>query len=204
MLEIAIAVAKDGDPFTIERRYTAVLDCVSDPRTWDPFVLDMHSKNGLLLESTKQREDSRKRNVSRLEEVCQTVLRHIPKRVVDGKEKLWTLAGNSVHFDLNFLKVHMPTLAQRFSHRLLDVTAAKLFCASLGFTEPQTDPAHRAEADIDSSMAHMAKLQKFVREYHLTQRIAADAFVLPLPEVPQAPSCAGVGLHASFSRGDSC
>lgn len=174
ILEISIAVAKAGDPLTIEKRYTAVLDCNSDPRTWDPFVLDMHSRNGLLVEATKQRNDSKGPGggVPRLERVARTVLGYLP---ISGRAP-YTLAGNSVHFDWGFLKVHMPAVAEKFSHRLLDVSACQLFCQSLGYVPTKAEPAHRAEADVDSSIAQFARLQQFVR------RVGR-----PLPTVNEQP-----------------
>lgn len=170
ILEISLAVAKQSDPLTIEKRYTAVLDCNTDPRTWDPFVLNMHSKNGLLVEATKQRNLSKSSHTPRLEQVAQTVLRYLPTISRDPRE-LYTLAGNSVHTDWNYLKVHMPAVAAKFSHRLLDVSAAALFCRSLGHVPPKHEPAHRAEGDVDASIAQFAQLQKFVREYGWAQRL---------------------------------
>jgi len=59
-----------------------------------------------------------------------------------------------VHFDHGFLRVHMPKLAARFSHRHYDVSAVKLFCQSLGMPKPPKAEAHRAAADVRESIEH--------------------------------------------------
>jgi hypothetical protein len=66
------------------------------------------------------------------------------------------LAGDSVHFDLGFVRYHMPTLAKRLSHRVYDVSAIKLFCRSLGMPkiERKEDPVHRAAGDVLRSIEH--------------------------------------------------
>ena len=64
------------------------------------------------------------------------------------------LAGSSIHFDLGFLRVHMPKLAAKFSHRLFDVSAIKLFCESLGMPKLPKAEAHRAMVDVEESFAH--------------------------------------------------
>ncbi len=65
------------------------------------------------------------------------------------------LAGSSVHFDRMFLQHYHPQVIERFSHRLYDVSAVKLFCRSLGMPPfPEISAAHRAKDDIDESILH--------------------------------------------------
>lgn len=65
-----------------------------------------------------------------------------------------TLAGASVHFDLGFLRVHMPRLARELSHRVYDVSAVALFCRSLGMPKLPKAEAHRAMPDVLESIEH--------------------------------------------------
>jgi oligoribonuclease len=65
------------------------------------------------------------------------------------------IAGSSAHFDLGFLRVHMPRFAKRLSHRVFDVSATRAFCRSLGMPRSESDgkePAHRAIADLEASI----------------------------------------------------
>lgn len=65
-----------------------------------------------------------------------------------------TLAGDSVHFDLGFLRASMPRVADRFSHRLLDVSAFRVARAILGYENAEFGAsAHRAQGDVMASIA---------------------------------------------------
>jgi oligoribonuclease (3'-5' exoribonuclease) len=150
LLEVAALVTDLTSPFQQEGGPVHDVLPVADgeAEAFDPFIIDMHTKNGLLL-ACKEREkqlqlrlgaDSLPRQASRwpgrylsaaraLEE---RILALIPKRVDVEREHITALAGSSVHFDLAFLRAHMPTLAANLSHRVLDVSAVKLFCRSLG------------------------------------------------------------------------
>jgi oligoribonuclease len=74
-----------------------------------------------------------------------------------------TLAGDSVHFDRAWLLHHAPTVAAKFSHRLLDVSAFRVARELLGL--PGCEIAvggHRAESDVMASIAkakwHLSRL----------------------------------------------
>lgn len=152
ILEIAIGKAEWDNPTKVERVYQAVL--YLDPDwipTFHPVVQEMHTKNGLFKECAVS-------NHQLYEQVEAEALSYIPK--IDGGH---TLAGNSVHFDLSFLKADMPRLAARFSHRLLDVSAVRLFARTLGFDPPKAEPAHRAWDDVLSSAAQLEELRRLMR-----------------------------------------
>lgn len=146
------------DPSTI---YEAVIRC-QNTEIFSPFILDMHTKNGLLVECAKSEVDLL-RAESRLLEI-------VPE-VVDKDERT-VLAGASVHFDLGFLRAHMPTLAARLSHRVYDVSAVKLFCRSLGMSPfPKVeDLPHRAMVDLKESMNHAWTCMRWLENwFHLTE-----------------------------------
>jgi oligoribonuclease len=74
-----------------------------------------------------------------------------------------TLAGDSVHFDLSFLRVHLPVCAGLFSHRLLDVSAFRVARSIGGLPEcPIDGGGHRAQTDVLASIAkarwHLSRL----------------------------------------------
>lgn len=62
------------------------------------------------------------------------------------------LAGSSVHFDADWLKLHMPRLMKRFSHRVFDASTLVRFARDLGVELPKAEPAHRALADVRASI----------------------------------------------------
>src|ERR1700678_399350 len=143
VLEVAVAVADLIAPFA----HSDVKSWVCTYRwavwSWPQVVREMHLKNGLIEEAG--------RSIIRINDVESRILRMVPECVTDPP----VLAGFSVHFDLEFVRNTMPTLAKRLSHRVYDVSAVKLFCRSLGMPEmPKGEEPHRAAADVLQSIEH--------------------------------------------------
>jgi oligoribonuclease len=150
ILEVAAAVADLSAPFDLGPFVSRVLPLGPwEHGLMDDYVRSMHTKNGLLVECA--------RSQARLDEVEFQLLDLLPVPGTYEREDTPTLAGSSVHFDHAWLRVHMPTLAARVSHRHYDVSAVKLFCRSLGMTKLPVAEAHRAEPDARESVDH-AKL----------------------------------------------
>lgn len=145
VLEIAVSRAPFLDPFKAVEVYHAVLLFQNPIRdSIDPFVREMHTKNGLWAECAAS---------SLLPgDVEDELLNFVP--MIADKEERPILAGSTIHFDKSFLVASMPTLAARFSHRLYDASAIKLFCQSLGMPKPAKAEAHRARDDVRESIAH--------------------------------------------------
>ena len=87
----------------------------------DPFVFDMHTKNGLLVDCA--------RSSLTLAQIEDDLLDIVPE--VEDKEERPILAGSTIHFDLGFVRAHWPRLAARLSHRCYDVSAIKLVAPSV-------------------------------------------------------------------------
>jgi len=145
ILEVAYAIASLERPFeigTVQEWQTSL------PRAgWGaltPFIREMHTKNGLLEDCAS--------SVHGVYNIERALLEIVPE--IEDKDERPTLAGASVHFDLGFLRVHMPTIARRLSHRVYDTSAVKLFCRSLGMPKPPREEAHRAGADVLESVVH--------------------------------------------------
>jgi oligoribonuclease (3'-5' exoribonuclease) len=153
ILEIAISEASLEDPFNAQEVYHNV---VGIPLNWrdimDPFVFDMHQKNGLLGESLASLVSPRV--------VDRALCEILP--VEADKDQKPTLAGNSVHFDLAFLRRWCPTAATRLSHRVYDVSALKLFCLSMGMPNKKSEPAHRARDDVRASINQAIELAEWL------------------------------------------
>jgi oligoribonuclease len=145
ILEVAVAYSSLELPFAFAKAPKAwVLGTKeAEEEHFSPFIRDMHTKNRLLAEC--------RRSAWRVEDVEEMLLADVPH--VEDKEERPTLAGASVHFDLGFARVHMPRLAKRLSHRVLDTSAVRLFCFSMGMPRPvHIEGNHRAEDDVLESI----------------------------------------------------
>ena len=170
ILEVAVLFASLEDPFPLsapsagsrwaERlnpfRWTLNVD--SDTlrhlsQTMHPKVIEMHTKSGLLDECAVSQWSLRDVEMQLLDCIPEAEPSDDPH---DPNKNKPVLAGDSVHFDLGFIRAHMPTLAKRLSHRVYDVSAIKLFCRSLGMPkiERTIDPVHRAAVDVVRSIEH--------------------------------------------------
>lgn len=123
------------------------------------FIRDMHTESRLLEDCEPDREFSMSgnpiyRNITEVEDVL--LERTSP-------HELYHLAGNSVHFDLGFIREHMPRFVKRCSHRCFDVTAIRLFCESTGMRPPAAKKAHRARADVEESIELAMHCERWVR-----------------------------------------
>lgn len=163
LLEVAVALADLRDPSNVRHVFQQVMYFPPRPdkarelgwgettlriseNAWarlDPFIVEMHTKNGLFDECP---------NGMQPYEVEKRLLDLIPW--VEDKDDRPILAGSSIHFDHAFLKVHMPHVSARLSHRHYDVSALKLVCQSLGMPRFRKAEAHRAKDDIDESVRH--------------------------------------------------
>lgn len=120
--------------------------------TLDPIVQKMHAENGLWKEvesDSMRRHEAETDLVAWLEKF---------REGVPGYPMKFVLAGNSVWFDLMFLRKNMPTLASMFDRRLIDVTSVNLLAsrwAKATFEGRPSNPVgankHRALADANHS-----------------------------------------------------
>lgn len=151
VLEVALMEADHLDPFNAVPVYTAVL-ALDPTRELTPFIRDMHTRNGLLPECYTS-------SVARFD-AEDAMLHYVAQE--ERRADYPVLAGSSVHFDHDFLKVHMPRLARRLSHRHYDVSSIKLFCESIGMPPLPKAGAHRAIADVLESIDHAARCAHWV------------------------------------------
>lgn len=116
---------------------------VHNGRAISQVVVDMHEASGLWAECERSGN-----MLSAVEN--QLVYRYGARAdIVDDRP---ILAGSSVHFDMGFLKAHMPRFHQTLSYRLYDTRTIQLFCRSLGMPQIPKKEAHRAMLDIEESM----------------------------------------------------
>ncbi len=106
----------------------------------DSYVRDMHTRNNLLAEVPHAAQ--------RLFEIEADAILWL-----DAAPRTLVAMGNSVHFDLGFLRVHMPALWSRFSHRVFDIGSVGRFIEGIGMPKPRVNHLpheieHRAVGDI--------------------------------------------------------
>lgn len=155
ILELAWRLSRFDYPFHELSRGSYLVryhDSVDLSLLMDPFVIEMHTKSGLFRELSEYREQAHS-----IEEIEQSLLHLSEHWPVSREEKdaKVVLAGNSVHFDLNFLRVHMPTFAKRLSHRTFDASVTSMVCRSMGMSRLPKEEAHRAAEDVEQSLAQM-------------------------------------------------
>lgn len=139
--------------FARESWLCTVRDFIWEPT--DPFVLEMHTKNGLL------------------EEMNNVVGQYISYTTIDEEIEDWLIkqltlqyglterqnlvihpAGSSVHFDLDFIRKRFPSFYRQLHHRHYDVSSIKMFYQTLlGAYDPGPIDDHRALADLDNDIA---------------------------------------------------
>jgi oligoribonuclease len=112
----------------------------------DPFVVDMHTKSGLL-----QEIKSATLTVPEAEEQVLAYLRtHVPER------RKAPLCGNSIATDRSFIARDMTALDDHLHYRMVDVSSikelARRWYPRAYFQAPAKDGGHRALADILESI----------------------------------------------------
>lgn len=156
ILEVAVCRASLSDPFNAQVILNEAIWFHPDlVKKQDPFIIDMHTKNGLFAACA---DETKAKDLFEVEDV---LLKAFP--LVTVKDDMPKLAGSSVHFDDSFIKAHMPRFAKRLSHRHYDVSALKLECESQGMPRFQKAEAHRALDDIYESITHAKECRAWLR-----------------------------------------
>ena len=146
IIEIALVITKkDLEPIAELERVVWQPDEVL--ARMDPFVREMHTKNGLL-----EKVRASKTSLTDAEnEAVALVAKHGTFREV-------ILAGNSVHTDRRFLARYMPTLERFFHYRQVDVSTLKVLTRAWYPGAPnfeKEEKEHTALADIRESIAEL-------------------------------------------------
>jgi oligoribonuclease len=120
----------------------------------DPFVVNMHTKSGLLNEI--------RTSTLSLEEAGRITLDFIKSHV--GAPKTVPLCGNSIGTDRRFLAKYLPEIENFLHYRSVDVSTikelAKRWYPGLEISRPTKSGTHRALDDVRESIREL----KFYRE----------------------------------------
>jgi oligoribonuclease len=160
ILEVGIVVT-DDDLEMIDQQFFVVkqhLSVESIHRQTNAFVQDLHARSGLWkdLENAKHG----------YEEVENLMLDFLHRHALDGAVS--PMAGSSVAFDRAFLDRQMPSLAQQFHYRNLDVSAVKEWLMRVHpaavASKPDPFAHHRTLADLHDSIAELRHYTTYVKE----------------------------------------
>ncbi|MEO1059177.1 MAG: oligoribonuclease [Actinomycetota bacterium] len=148
----------------------------------DPFVVDMHTRSGLL--------DQIRASTISLDEAGRATLEFIQRHVPEPMSV--PLCGNSIGTDRRFLAAYLPDIENHLHYRSIDVSSikelVKRWYPDLDGQRPQGKGAHRALDDIRASVAEL----EFYR-----QHVFVDADALVLPEPPSDESAATTTPNAA-------
>lgn len=157
LLELGFVVT-DSELNALDSAEWVIGQSPADLARMDPYVSDMHTKNGLASEVLKVFEKGGF-NIGRIQEAAiQFVTKHFPITEEDTEEEgvKPTLFGNTITFDVGFLKWYMPQLAALFHYRTCDVSAFKLPMQEwFGLTVSKTKSNHRVKDDLLNSIEEL-------------------------------------------------
>ncbi len=132
----------------------------------DPFVVDMHTKSGLL--------ELMKASTLTLEEAGRLTLEFIKSHVPEPRTV--PLCGNSIGTDRRFLAKYLPDIENHLHYRSVDVSSikelAKRWYPDLDTSRPEKAGTHRALDDVRQSIEEL----RFYRE-----RLFVPGTTPPLP-----------------------
>jgi len=116
----------------------------------DPFVVDMHTRSGLL--------DQIKASTITVEEAGAATLAFIKEHVPE--ERVVPLCGNSIGTDRRFLDAYLPDIENWLHYRSIDVSSVKelvkRWYPAVDTSRPRGQGSHRALDDIRESIREMA------------------------------------------------
>lgn len=148
VLEIALAVIDDrpeGDLSVVDSIEVVLrFDAATGP-VLDPWVVKAHTESGLLAECAASKMTPRKTDKVLLAWLQKVTRTDAPTGI--------RLAGNSIHFDREWIREHFPKFAACLHHRIFDVTSVQETAEAWvpGF-EVYKGKVHRAMPDILESI----------------------------------------------------
>lgn len=131
-----------------------------DTLPWSLFAHKMHMENGLLEEYTNSCIHNQ---VPTYLEADLQLSQYVGLRMENTKQKVY-IVGNTVSFDLGFMRKYLPLTAALFAHRVLDVTSIGLMFAlfQIEVEVPGKQRAHTALADLDETRAQLEAYATFL------------------------------------------
>ncbi len=146
ILQIAMIITNTSFDIIAKKDFTiwqpdSILDSV------DPFIREMHTKNGLLQKCRQSKLTLRDAEA----DLMAAIVQH-----TDYKKGL--LTGNSMYIDRRFLQKYLPAIENYLHYRQVDVSTVKELCYAwygqdtIAFKKNST---HTALEDIETSIAEL-------------------------------------------------
>ena len=130
----------------------------------DDYVVEMHTKNGLLEELEAVERNTQQGYNTSLYMAQKKILAKFKsvevRDHVNDYDVVFVIAGSTVKFDKDNLEYHMPGVFETLHYRQLDVSSHKV-----GFPEvfgTKTSANHRAMDDIRASIAVQSKMRRIM------------------------------------------
>lgn len=156
IVEIATLVTDDQLEIVAEGPDLVVHATDEQLAAMDPFVVDMHTRSGLL--------DQIKASTITLEEAGAATLAFIKEHVPE--ERSVPLCGNSIGTDRRFLDAYLPDIENYLHYRSIDVSSVKelvkRWYPKIDTSRPRGQGSHRALDDIRESIREMAYYRDMV------------------------------------------
>jgi oligoribonuclease len=150
IVEIATLITDDQLEIVAEGPDLVVHATDEQLAAMDPFVVDMHTRSGLL--------DQIKASTITLEEAGAATLAFIKEHVPE--ERTVPLCGNSIGTDRRFLDAYLPDIENWLHYRSIDVSSVKelvkRWYPAVDTSRPRGQGSHRALDDIRESIREMA------------------------------------------------
>jgi oligoribonuclease len=149
IVEIATLITDDDLNIVAEGPDLVVHASDEELAAMDPFVVDMHTKSGLL--------DQIKASTITLEEAGEATLAFIKEHVPE--ERSVPLCGNSIGTDRRFLAAYLPVIEEYLHYRSIDVSSVKelvkRWYPTVDSARPRGQGSHRALDDIRESVREL-------------------------------------------------
>ena len=146
IVEIATIVTDDDLNIVAEGPDLVVQASDAVIAAMDPFVIDMHTRSGLL--------DAIRSSTITLEEAGRLTLEFIRTHVPEPRTV--PLCGNSIGTDRRFLNKYLPDIENHLHYRSVDVSSikelAKRWYPNLESSRPDKGGTHRALDDVRQSI----------------------------------------------------
>jgi len=156
----------------------------------DPFVVEMHTRSGLL--------EAIKASTVTLEEAGAATLAFIREHVLT--ERTVPLCGNSIGTDRRFLAAYLPDIENYLHYRSVDVSSVKelvrRWYPSVRAQRPRKAGSHRALDDIRESVAEL----RYYRERVFVPPLVPASE--PTAPAPNGPSAAPITVAAGSPPAD--
>lgn len=112
----------------------------------DPWCIEQHGKTGL----TRECLESNRSLLQVQDWILDVLSKHVPKGA-------GVIAGNSVHFDKEFIRHHMPKVHDHLNYKILDVSTLKILSRTWCPNLPKYEKSysHRALEDIKESIGEL-------------------------------------------------